>query len=341
MATRLLSLGIAVAAAGMSAAAPPPQPKAGAPLPGLTPNQLLLFHEGLEYYRRDITVEEGLGPAFNQPNCAACHESPIGGWGGTSVQHFARVENGQFNFLESLGGPVRQRQAISTACLEQLPAAANHVRERVTPSVLAFGLVEAVPDAALIALEDPNDADGDGISGRAHRVHLIENPTGPLRIGRFGWKSQIASVLSFSGDAARTEMGLTNAVVPVETPPNGNMGDCDTVPEIEDRPDANGLTFVQAVTAFQRYLAPPPQAPRGGMTGEAIFNAVGCAKCHVTTLQTGNGPELEEVLRNKTIRVYSDFLLHDMGALADGIPDGEALPTEMRTPPLWNLRTRP
>ncbi|MFM7259003.1 MAG: di-heme oxidoredictase family protein, partial [bacterium] len=98
---------------------------------------------------------------------------------------------------------------------------------------------------------------------------------------------------------------------------------------------------VDRVTDFQRYLAPPPQSPRSGMSGESIFNAVGCAKCHVRQFITANSSALEPVLRAKTICPYTDFLLHDMGALADGIPDGDALPTEMRTPPLWNLRTRP
>jgi CxxC motif-containing protein (DUF1111 family)/subtilisin-like proprotein convertase family protein len=327
--------------AGSVAAAPPIQERAGAPIAGLTPNQRLLFEEGKEYYTRPLTVAEGLGPGFNQPSCVACHESPVGGWGATVVTHFARQAEGQFDYLSELGGPVLQRQAISSACLESIPSSANHVRVRVTPSVLAFGLVEAVPDSALIALEDPNDSNGDGISGRAHRVQPIESPTGPLRIGRFGWKAQIATVLSFSGDAARTEMGLTNRVVPEETAPNGQMGTCDAIPDVEDQPDSLGLTFVDSVTAFQRYLAPPPQSPRGGMEGETIFGAVGCAKCHVPSMVTSASLTIEEALRNKTIRPYSDFLLHDMGALADGIPDGQALPSEMKTPPLWNLRTRP
>jgi CxxC motif-containing protein (DUF1111 family) len=262
------------------------------------------------------------------------------------VTHFGNLVGSNFDYLEALGGPVMQQQAISPSCREFLPspAIANHVRTRVTPSVLAFGLVEAIADSSIIALEDPNDSNGDGISGRAHRVQPLETPTGPLRIGRFGWKAQIATVLSFSGDAARTEMGLTNRVVAQETAPNGDtnlLASCDTVPDIEDQADVHGLTFVDAVTAFQRYLAPPPQSPRSGMTGETIFNQVGCVKCHVRAFTTPNSSTLESALRNKSIQVYSDFLLHDMGAFADGIPDGQALGTEMKTPPLWNLRTRP
>ena len=345
MITTTIRFGISIVTiAALAGAAPPPQPKAGDPLKELTSNQRLLFDEGLEYYKTPITQAAGLGPAFNQPSCAACHESPIGGWGATSVRHFARVTNGQFDFLANLGGPVLQRQAVSTACAENLPSVANHVRDRVTPSTLAFGMVEAIPDAAIIALEDTNDANGDGISGRAHRVQPIETPTGPLRVGRFGWKAQIATVLSFSGDAARTEMGFTNRVVPTETAPNGDndlLGQCDPILGIEDQPDSHGLTFVDAVTAFQRYLAPPPQAPRGGMAGEVMFSSIGCAKCHTPSFVTSSSVTVEQALRGKTINVFSDFLLHDMGSLADGIPDGQALPTEMKTPPLWNLRTRP
>ncbi len=335
-----------VGIASFALAAPPPQTKAGQPLPGLTANQAFQFEEGREYYSTPLTVARGLGPAFNQSSCASCHDNPIGGWGTTTVTHFGNLVGSNFDYLEALGGPVMQQQAISPSCREFLPSPsiANHVRTRVTPSVLAFGLVEAIADSSIIALEDPNDSNGDGISGRAHRVQPLETPTGPLRVGRFGWKAQIATVLSFSGDAARTEMGLTNRVVAQETAPNGDtnlLASCDTVQEIEDQEDSQGVTFVDAVTAFQRYLAPPPQSPRSGMTGEAIFNQISCVKCHVRAFTTPNDPALESALRDKTIPVYSDFLLHDMGALGDGIPDGQALGAEMKTPPLWNLRTRP
>ncbi len=336
----------ALFASAFAVSATPPQPRAGEPLVGLTSAQMQRFQEGRDFYSTPLSREMGLGPAFNQPSCAACHEQPLGGWGATSVTHFGNLVGGNFNFLTALGGPVLQRQAIWPTCIEVQPSAAiaNHVRVRVTPSVLAFGLVEAISDASIIALEDPNDANGDGISGRAHRVATLEDPTGAQRIGRFGWKAQIATVLSFSGDAARNEMGLTNSVVPTETAPNGNavlLADCDSVPEIEDQPNQFGVTFVAGVTAFQRYLGPPPQSPRSGMAGEAIFNAVGCVKCHTAQFLTPNDPALEGAIRNKAMRVYSDFLLHDMGALADGIPDGQATGVEMKTPPLWNLRTRP
>ena len=291
------------------AAAVPPQPRAGEPLVGLTVSQSFRFHEGREYYEAPLTVADGLGPGFNQTSCVACHETPVGGWGATRVTRFGNLSGGTFNFLEQFGGPVLQRMAISPSCLETAPppSIANHVRDRVTPSVLAFGLVEAIPDAAIVALEDPTDANGDGISGRAHRVHTLEDPAGPLRIGRFGWKSQVATVRTFSADAARNEMGLTNALLPLETAPNGDaalLASCDAVPEIEDRPDAFGATFVDRVTDFQRFLGPPPQAPKGGMAGETLFNAIGCVKCHVREFTTSSASSLEPVLRGRGIRPY-------------------------------------
>ena len=340
------ALGAAVFLCAVSSLAVPPQPPAGSPLPDLTWGQAQRFIDGRRAYKTPLTAAQGLGPAFNQPSCVACHETPVGGWGATSVTHFGNQTQGGFDFLTALGGPVLQAQAISVGCREMLPppSVANHVRRRVTPSVLAFGLVEAIPDAAIIALADPSDSNGDGVSGRVHMVQPLESPAGPQRAGRFGWKSQIATVLSFSGDAARTEMGLTNAVVPTETAPNGSsaqLAQCDLVPEVEDVAPEGGRSFVDAVTDFQRFLAPPPQSPRSGMSGEAIFTQVGCAACHVPSFTTSSDPSVEAALRGKVIRPYSDFLLHDMGPLADGIPDGQALPSEMRTPPLWNLRTRP
>jgi hypothetical protein len=164
----------------------PPQVQAGKPLPGLTALQQFRFDTGRIAYETPLEVGAGLGPGFNQSSCAACHETPLGGWGATRVTRFGNNSGGVFDFLESLGGPVLQRNEISTACEERLPPAsiANHVRDRVTPSVLAFGLVEAIPDFAILALEDANDANGDGISGRAHLVVPLEDPSSPLRVGR-------------------------------------------------------------------------------------------------------------------------------------------------------------
>ncbi|MCE2883284.1 MAG: dockerin type I domain-containing protein [Planctomycetaceae bacterium] len=370
MARTVLALVGSLALTSIAMAVPPMQQKAGDPIAGLTPNERALFEIGKADYSRSITVEEGRGPAFNSTSCQSCHNNPTGGWGTTTVTHFSRLEeNGDFDYLADLGGPVFQVQGIPGGCSESIPDLANHRRVRATPSVLAFGLVEALTTEQLAANADPTDANGDGVSGRVRMVGLLEDPAAPLRAGRFGWKAQLATTLSFAGDAARTEMGLTNYVEPHETAPNGSeaqLAACDQVLDIEDQPSSQGLRFVDTITAFQRYLAPPPQMPRGGMTGEAIFQEIGCAKCHTRTFVTPNNPELESALRNVTFHPYSDFLLHDMGnigidvnndgeiradddgieddiigdGIGDGIPEPGVDPFEMKTPPLWNLRTR-
>jgi hypothetical protein len=320
------------------------QPKAGDPLLGLSKGQTALFWAGREAYATPFGPETGLGPVMNKSNCQSCHSNPVGGWGSISVTRFGIDNKGEFSPLEELGGSLLQSLAISDTCREIVPPEATVVASRLTNSSMAFGLIEAIPDAAIAAGEDPLDADGDGISGRVHWVLPLESsPTSPLRAGRFGWKSQVATVLSFSADATRNEMGVTNALIPTETAPNGDMdllGACDTVADPEDHADAEGFTFVDRVTHFQRYLAQPPQTPRSGMTGELVFNAIGCNKCHVAQWTTGSSAGLESAIAGQTIRPYSDFLVHDMGLLADGVQEGDANEQEFRTPTLWNLRTR-
>ena len=320
------------------------QPRAGAPLRGLTEAELALFAEGRVLYTTPLSAADGLGPIFNKSNCQSCHSTPVGGWGNIAVTHFGFEDKDVFENLEAVGGPLLQTQTTSVGCGEFVPGEANVVIVRVTNSSMAFGMIEAIPDAAIAANEDPQDLDGDGISGRVHWVRPLEAPPkSPLRAGRFGWKAQVATVLTFSADASRNEMGLTNRLIPTENAPNGDyerLADCDPVADPEDIADGEGYEFIDRVTHFQRYLSPPPQTPRSGMTGETIFAAVGCTACHVPQWTTSNDPALEAAIRGQTIRPYSDFLLHDMGLAADGFPEGDAGVLEMRTPVLWNVRMR-
>ena len=332
-----------LAVAPMANAQFPLQPKAGAPLVGLSAKEVELFWAGQEAYSTPVTLEMGLGPIMNKSNCVSCHTNPIGGWGSISVNHFGMDDKGEFMMIPGETQSLLQTLSLAPACAEIVPEEATIFVQRVTNSSMAFGLIEAIPDAAIAAIEDPADANGDGISGRVHWVHLLEDPTGPLRAGRFGWKAQVATTLSFSGDAARNEMGLTNDLEPVENAPNGNtavLAECDSVSDPEDHPDAMGYRFIDRVTHFQRYLAQPPQTPKSGMSGEAVFNAIGCNACHVRDWTTANTAGLESAIRNKAIKPYSDFLLHNMGGLGDGVQQGDADESEMRTPTLWNLRTR-
>lgn len=325
-----------------SLAAQSPQPKMGAPLNGLTPSQLQRFHAGRNDFTRVIPVSEGLGPIFNQTSCASCHNNPVGGPGSIKVFRFGYDDGkGNFDPLTALGGTLLQGQAIAVPVSEAIPAVANVIAQRVTPSSLGLGLVEAIADADIAALASTPPSPT--VSGRVHWVHELENPTGPLRAGRMGWKAQLATSLSFSADATQNELGLTNRLLPTENAPNGNvalLNQFDNVADPEDGPDAQGLHFIDRISDFQRYLAAPPQTPRSGMVGEAVFNAVGCVHCHVSSFTTRNDPALELSIRNQAIKPYSDFLLHDVGIAADFIVDGDAGGNEIRTPSLWGVRTR-
>jgi CxxC motif-containing protein (DUF1111 family) len=336
----LVVLAAAVAAAPLAAQIA--QPKMGAPLSGLTAAQHQRFVDGRVDFSRVFAAVDGLGPIFNQTSCASCHNNPVGGPGSITVTRFGFTDGkGTFDPLTAIGGSLLQAQAIDLAVQEIVPAAANTTATRVTTSTLGLGLIEAIPDAAIAARETtPPSAN---VSGRVHWVPLLEAPAGPLRAGRFGWKAQLATVLSFAGDAAQNELGFTNRLLPTENAPNGNTAllvQWDNVPDPEDQPDASGRHFIDRATDFQRYLAAPPQTPRSGMTGEALFHSVGCADCHTASFTTANDPSLEASLRNQVIRPYSDFLLHDMGGAADFIEQGGAGTQELRTPPLWGVRNR-
>ncbi len=318
-----------------------PQRRMGEPVRGLSADELLRWTDGRIDYDTQITPEMGLGPIFNKENCANCHNAPVvGGTGTQKVTRFGFSGKDGFDPLEDFGGPLLQAGALDLACIETIPGVANITAQRVTNGMMGYGLVEAILDADLMA----NESAGPGVSGRVHLVTPLEDP-GSARVGRFGWKASIATILSFSADAAMMEMGLTNRLIPYDNDPNGMMDppleSCDTVPDPEDFADENGRAFIDRVTDFQRYLAQPPQTPRSGMSGEAIFNTIGCVQCHVRDFVTPDDPALEEALRGVALRPYSDFLLHDMGLAADFIPEGDAQAQEMRTPPLWGLRRRP
>ena len=329
-----------VFASGASAGTLEPQPKMGEPIKDLSVSELDRFDKGREQFLRVLTVDDGLGPTMNQQSCGSCHNNPIGGHGGTFVTRFGMIgKKGDFDPLESLGGSLLQLLTITPGCQEEIPPGAI-TAHRVTTSALGIGLIEAIPDEDIQANADTPPA---GVSGRTHIVQPLEDPLGDPRVGRFGWKAQVATVFSFSGDASLNEMGLTNSLVQTENAPNGDeelLALCDPVPDPEDVMDGEGFFFIDRVTDFQRFLAAPPQTPKSGMTGEAIFNQIGCNKCHVSSFTTGNTVGLEPFLANQVIQPYSDFLLHDMGQAGDFIGQGGAAPTELRTTPLWGVRTR-
>jgi CxxC motif-containing protein (DUF1111 family) len=248
------------------------------------------------------------------------------------------LTNGLFDPLEHLGGSLLQRFAIDPVAREQVPREANVVAQRNSTPLFGLGLIEAIPDAAIVAHAERRKPDG--IAGRAAMV--VDATTGETRVGRFGWKAQHASLLAFSGDAYRNEMGITNRFFPTENAPNGNLAllaAFDRVADPEDVVDpATGRGDVDALADFMRFLAPPErlQGNPSARAGEALFANVGCATCHVPSMTTG--PNAIAVLDRKTVALYSDLLLHDMGGLGDGIAQAAAGPREIKTPPLWGLR---
>jgi CxxC motif-containing protein (DUF1111 family) len=200
------------------------------------------------------------------------------------------------------------------------------------------GLVEAIPDETIAAREDPGDRDGDGVRGRAARVFDVA--TGRERVGRFGWKAQQATLLAFSGDAYRNEMGITNDLFPDEVALGVSpeqMKLCSPKRGLEDvRDRTTGRRGIDNFENFMKLLAPIAPAAEHP-EGEALFAAIGCAACHTPVMTTAAGTN--PVFDRKPVRLFSDLLLHDIGT-GDGIEQAAAKGEEIRTPALWGLRFR-
>lgn len=317
---------------------------AGRPLAGLTPAEFEEFRLGLDDFLEVESAEEGLGPAFNGTSCAACHNVPAVGGGGVMAELRAgrRNADGEFETFDSTGETLFHLFSVpSHGCQPMLPEDATVFARRVPIPLFGAGLVEAIPDETLRSLEDPNDRNGDGVSGRAALV--VDIATGERRVGRFGWKSQHATLLTFGADAYRNEMGITNDVFPQEvafgiTP--AQMRVCDRIPDPEDiRDPRTRRRGIDNFATFMRFLAP---VGREGVNdqvrdGERAFAAIGCATCHVPSLETG--PSANPLFHRKPVALFSDLLLHDVGT-GDGIKQGAADTNEIRTPALWGLRLR-
>ena len=318
------------------------QPRMGEPVYGLTASEMARFEAGKAEFLAILSASDGLGPIFNDSGCAQCHASPApGGFGTQEVTRFGVAASGgnPFDPLEALGGSLLQDTALAiipTNLWEVVPPEADHVINRATPHTFGAGLLEAVDGADIIANE--TNPPHPMVSGVTHMVTPLEG--GATRPGRFGWKGNVSTVLHFSADASLNEMGLTNRFLTVENAPNGNQSVITTYDTVSDPEDSTtpGLGRIDRQADFQRLLAPPPQTPRSGMTGEAVFEAIGCAGCHVRDYTTGTAPEA--ALSNVAIKPYSDFLLHDMGSLNDGVSGGDATGEQMMTRPLWGISLR-
>jgi CxxC motif-containing protein (DUF1111 family) len=234
----------------------------------------------------------------------------------------------------------------------------NNVIFRIPTPVFGAGLIEQIPDAAILANQASNTSQKQslGIRGKAN-VQVAGNAiTGSTNnngndgtIARFGWKAQNQSLLLFSGEAYNVEMGITNELFQSE---RDQTPECQFASVPNDVQNMDATTVLESVTAienfanFQRFLAPPtpsPSTPGGAASianGRSLFGSVGCALCHTPALNTGPLATVP-ALRNKTANLFSDLLVHDMGTgLADGVTQGQAGPREFRTAPLWGLGQR-
>jgi CxxC motif-containing protein (DUF1111 family) len=227
------------------------------------------------------------------------------------------------------------------ACQPQIPANANNLARRIPTPLFGAGLIEAIPDSVIRTWEDPTDRNGDGVRG--HAALVMDPATHTMRVGRFGWKAQQATLLAFAGEALRNEMGVTNDLFPNEIGTGlsaEQLKACDTVPDPEDKPDPEThLRGIDQFTNFMRFLAPVTPLPQNDSIhrGSELFSSIGCATCHVPVLLTG--PSDVAALDHKAVNAYSDFLLHDVGT-GDGVEQGAAKGGEFRTSPLWGLRFR-
>ena len=311
-----------------------------APVEGLSPSELSAFARGDVEFGRRFAPSTGLGPIFNNASCGSCHSGDGRGVLDNALQ---RIGGADDDFLRAVGGPQIQDKAIQGAEPERVPAGVS-VSTRLPPPVFGVGLIEAISNEAILANADPDDRDGDGISGRPNWVQAsafvpASEPGGGegLKIGRFGRKGQTSSLLQQVVDAYLQDIGITSDFQPRE-----NRNPLASVPiEAVDRvPDPEiSAAVVQAVTHYIRALAPPAPGEDSELRreGRALFQQASCASCHVPVLRTGRS--VLPALANRDVELFSDLLLHDMGdGLADNRADGSASGREWKTPPLWGLR---
>lgn len=325
------------------------------PIDGLTTTQVASHARGDGEFARRFAAADGLGPIFVATSCESCHVGDGKGHPLFDITRFGRVAGGAFDRMEAHGGPQLQNRAIPGHAAEQLPTGATAIARFMAPAVTGLGYLEALEDATIVANADPNDTNGDGISGRVSLVdssdfisELISvsdvaagaaqtrhRPVGGTYIGRFGKKARTINLLHQTVFAYSEDMGITSEHVPRDLYNRqvGSQGSDDVAdPEASE-------AVVDAVVFYLRTLRAPPRRNAGAADvreGEAIFSQLGCAACHLPSLRTGTSdiPQLSGV----QFSPYTDLLLHDMGPeLDDGYTEGDAAPSEWRTAPLWGI----
>jgi CxxC motif-containing protein (DUF1111 family) len=307
------------------------------------------FDAARDTFEERDTIADGLGPVYNAQSCAECHQNPITGAVSQISELRAGHRDGFGNFVDAPGGSLINDRAINAAIQERVPGAENIRTFRLSTNALGDGFVEAINSNTLVAIANSQPGQSGGrIAGQIIQVPVSETP-GAVRVGRFGWKNQHASLLSFSADAYLNEIGVTSRLQPTENTSLGtSVAPFDTVPDPEDTEND-----IDVFANFMRSTKVPPRDTALAGTADAIagsnlFNQIGCSVCHVTSITTSavgtsiNGGALivPAALGNKIIHPYSDFLLHDIGT-GDGIVQngGQSTANKLRTQPLWGVRT--
>jgi len=314
-----------------------------------------------QIYETAHDVNSGLGPVFNARACVECHQNPVSGGASqfTELRVGHRDANGNFvnptvpinGGADHIGGrSIVNDRAVIPEAQEHIPVTENIRALRAALNTLGDGFVEAIDDSTLLAIaaRQPEISAG-RIHGEAIEVPVLEAP-GESRIGRFGWKDQHSSLLSFIGDAYLNEMGVTNRLRPKDTTTVGKV-----TADPEDVPDNLGLADIDHFAQFIRGTKVPPRdtvlaKTASVLAGERLFASIGCSTCHVPSITTarpgtvidGGTFVVPAALGNKIIHPYSDFLLHDIET-GDGIVQAGPQDTanKLRTAPLWGLRMRP
>lgn len=304
------------------------------PVSDLTSAQNQQFLAGDRAFNDEIfTPSTGLGPVFVASSCGSCHAGDGKGHPFIMLTRFGQIDS-TGNLYSGKGGPQLQHRAVPGFLPEQLPAgvkAANFL----APSNTGLGYLEAVTDSALLSMADPDDLNGDGISGvpNWNSVPYYVQPKSGGRsrngkfIGRFGKKASVHNLLQQTANAYNQDMGVTSSFEPY-----------DPYSQKEVEPEVSANTILDVVFYLETLKAPIPRNQQDASVnlGKQLFVQVGCESCHKQTLQTGESPV--SALNRVDFHPYTDLLLHDMGpGLDDGYTEGSATTAEWRTAPLWGL----
>jgi len=323
----------------------------GPPFDSLNENNVVpsrSYNDNRFIFEETETIADGLGPTYNAQSCRECHQNVVTGGASQVAEHRTGQMNGDV-FFESLGGSLIHSRATNAAIVERV-AYQDGVRTfRISTNTLGSGYVEAIANSTLLAIRDAEPA---ALRGTALMVPVLE-ANSATRIGRFGWKSQHASLESFSADAYLNEMGITSPMLPDENTSSGEFVGFGTAYDRVADPEDEGEDVV-AFANFMRATKAPSRGPINAnvIAGGKLFAQVGCAACHTPSITTspagtvinGGALRVARALGDKVIHPYSDFLLHDIGT-GDGIPflptlEYAATANQIRTAPLWALRTR-